>query len=87
MSCETCDRNNVIKAYCYFSQRPVLFEEVTGEPFSVEAFSAYAIEVNLSWKIVPCYLSLRSEITLYWDILYKPLKKALQESQLGEPLQ
>jgi hypothetical protein len=64
-----------------------MFEEVTGKIFSVEAFAVYAIEMKLSWKTVPCYLSLRSEINLYWDILVNPLKKALQESQLEEPLQ
>lgn len=59
--------------------------EVTGEVFSVEVFAQYAVEMQLSWKIVPCYLNLRSEINLYWDIIAIPLKKALQESQLEGP--
>ena len=84
MDCSNCDRNNVVKAYCYFSNRQDYFTDIRGEAFSTESFAVYAIEVELAWRYsVTCSYSL---LKPYWNILEPFLKEALRASQDSEGL-
>jgi hypothetical protein len=70
MICDNCDRNNIVRAYCYFSQNTVLFEELRGVRFSYESFSDYALEMQLKCAIDLCCISKsRGELRQYWNAL------------------
>jgi hypothetical protein len=85
MDCSSCDRNNVLKAYCYFSSRQEYFYDMRGEVFSTETFASYAVEVDLSWRYsVTCTNSL---LKPYWNILEPFLKEALRVYKDSESLQ
>jgi hypothetical protein len=76
MNCEYCDRDNILKAYCYFSKHQEQFLYVWEEEFNLDAFAKYAVYAQLSWKT-----------RVKWSVMLPVLIKALRESKLSEPLQ
>jgi len=85
--CENCDRNNVVRCYCYFSRRPIYFYLVTGKIFTVPAFAVFAVEMELAWSIPRCKLVPRSEHVFYWKMMYPYLVVTLQRHNAGESFQ
>jgi hypothetical protein len=82
MNCELCDRNNVVKAYCYFTKRERLFMEITTRSLNYYSFAEFAIEYSLEWKWgVTCAELSRSKAKLLWDKLKPYLVEALQKSK------
>jgi hypothetical protein len=80
MSCDNCDRRNVIKSLCFFSNRKEQFKLVTGYQFSFETFAKYAVEMNLVWKFtVACEHMTRGQAFTYWKQIKPFLTKAFDE--------
>jgi hypothetical protein len=86
MNCEYCDRDNILKAYCYFSKHQEQFLYVWEEEFNLDAFAKYAVYAQLSWKTrVKCKNN--AQVAENWSVMLPVLIKALRESKLSEPLQ
>lgn len=81
-NCDYCDRNNVVRAYCYYRSRPEFFRFVTGRSFSVKAFAEYAVEVELRWRISLCENMTRNGAREFWIVLEPALRLALQEANV-----
>lgn len=80
MSCENCDRANVVKAYCYYVHRQGQFLLLTNTSFTLESFVIYAMEMNLVWKYgVSCTGMTRAEAREYWELLEPFLLKSFKE--------
>lgn len=80
MSCESCNRNNVFKAFCYFSRRQEYFKSIREVDFSPESFVLYALEVDLKWQVKTyCSFKLQTEFNMYWEILKPVLIRLLHE--------
>lgn len=85
MTCEGCDRNNLLKAYCYFSNRPELFKFITGNDFNVISFATFATEMQLSMKTsFTCYRTVRMDSKVLWAALEEAMIKALREYNLSK---
>lgn len=70
MKCDNCDRENAVRAYCYYSQNPTSFKVLTGNDLSPETFAEYVIEMQLTWTSrVSCISKHRDEMVSYWKIL------------------
>lgn len=82
MNCESCERDNVVRAYCFFKKRVVLFEYIYGEAFTVESFATFAIEMQLTWRYdISCEGMPNLQAHEYWSDIFPELKKALRESK------
>lgn len=79
MSCESCNRNKALKAFCYFKNRPSYFKDIYNCEFSIESFTLYAVNYQLSWRLdVCCAEKSRNEFKVYWRLLREPLKKVIK---------
>lgn len=84
MGCEYCDRNNVLKAYCYFLRHPGCFLYTWKKELSLETFAEYAVSAQLSWKTrVSCQHN--AQVAEKWKEMLPVLTKALREAKLSEP--
>jgi len=82
MKCDDCDRANVVKAYCYYKNRPQQFMKVYHKAFTTEAFAEYAVEMELIWKYgVSCKKMPRSQAREYWNLLEPFLLSAYKHKQ------
>lgn len=82
MDCQDCDRDNVVKCYCYFSRRKEYFKEITGfAELTFESFAVFAVEMELVWKIPTCKNIPRTELVLYWECLKPHLIATLHRTQ------
>jgi len=86
VDCEFCNRDNVIKAYCYWSNRPISFLLLFDEEFTVDSFAAYAIDARLSWKLAECNGLSIVKAREVWCLILPSLKEALQEALILEGL-
>ena len=85
INCEDCDRDIVVKSFCYFTRNQYLFYDVTGHTLTLETFAVYAIEVQLRWKILTCPYVPRTELVFYWNMLKPFLVEAYQSQRYGTP--
>jgi hypothetical protein len=80
MNCENCNRDNVIKAYCYFSRRQEAFLQMYGKAFTLENFASFAVKMELKWHTrVHCNLLTQETVKSYWDLLKPYLVSVLHE--------
>ncbi len=85
MSCESCDRSHVIKAYCYFSKNPTYAELVFEAPFSLTLFARHAIQNDLIWKTAAsCKDLTREQSKILWSVVKPVLIKTLLEMKLQQ---
>lgn len=85
MICDNCDRENIIKALCYFSRNPIVFEIAAGESFGIENFVRYAVEMKLRCRlVVTCKYLTREQVNRYWSFIEPVLKKILQSERALE---
>jgi hypothetical protein len=84
MDCEDCDKNNVVRSYCYFSRRKEYFKEITGQELTFESFAVFATELQLAWRIPVCPLVPRTELVMYWKCLEPLLLIALHNRLCAE---
>ena len=83
MICENCDRNNVVKAYCYYSKNVEYFEYVSKRKFSIETFAVVAVDTLLAWSVASFCIHLgRQESVKIWISLKPHLILALKEKSL-----
>jgi hypothetical protein len=79
MSCEYCDRENIIKSYCYYSHRPEAFLIMAEKQFTLENFVNFALEMQLRCRlVVTCRFLRRAEIKTYWSTIEPMMKEILQ---------
>ena len=76
MNCLDCNRDNVIKAYCYFSKHEKEFKEVTGNIFSTDSFAVYAVDAELKWKYNVCCNN-NTNLTYYWKVIKPFLEQSI----------
>lgn len=79
MDCSNCDRNNVVRSFCYFTRHPYEYEAATGELITIESFTVFATELELEWRIPVCSQVPRNELVFYWKLLEPFLVEALHK--------
>jgi hypothetical protein len=83
--CEDCDRDVVVKSFCYFTRNQYLFYDSTGYVFTLENFAVFAVEVQLRWKILTCPYVPRAELVFYWNMLRPYLVETYRAHKHGTP--
>ena len=83
MDCEDCDKNNVVRSYCYWSRRKEYFKEITGQELTFKSFAVFAVELQLVWRIPVCKYVPRTELVMYWKCLEPHLLIAFHNQLCG----